>query len=154
MRVIKKIKPMFTTVITTMNILEEKDMCFSGTSIIDSSKMRRSVDEFQTVLAVGPHVNGVQVGDLVCINPIRFLKPKQVKKPNQAPSLKDGMEEYQTELNYQFDIIEIDGKPCLKLQDRDIDYVVEDYEEVEEFDSNPTIVTEEHLKGKPRIDLN
>lgn len=64
------------------------------------------------------------------------------------------MEEYQTELNYQFDIIEIDGKPCLKLQDRDIDYVIEDYEEVEEFDSNPTIVTEEHLKGKPRIDLN
>ena len=67
MRVIKKIKPMFTTVITTMNILEEKDMCFSGTSIIDSSKMRRSVDEFQTVLAVGPHVNGVQVAeDLFC----------------------------------------------------------------------------------------
>lgn len=151
MIIIKKVKPMFTGVITTMNILEEKDMYIKGTNLIDSTKMKKSVSEYQTVLFVGPHVNGIQVGDLVCVNPVRFGKPVQKKMPG---SVKQDMEEYTTEVQYKFDIIEIDGKPCLKLQDRDIDYVVEEYEETEDFNSNPTIVTEEDLKGKPKLDLN
>ena len=112
------------------------------------------MEKLQTVVAVGPHVNNIQVDDLVHIDPTRFMKPVQVKKPNQPDSLKTGMEEYSSEMRYQFDIIELDGKPFLKLQDRDIDYVIEEYEEVEDFNPNPTIVTEENLKGKPKIDLN
>ena len=154
MKVIKKVRPQFTGLITTMNMFEEKDMYIKGTSLIDGRKIKKSIDEFQTVVAVGPHVNGIQVGDLVHIDPTRFMKPVQVRKPNQLDSLKTGMEEYSSEMRYQFDVIELDGKPYLKLQDRDVDYVVEEYEEVEDFDPNPTIVTEEHLKGKPRLELN
>ena len=154
MKVIKKVRPQFTGLITTMNMFEEKDMYIKGTSLIDGRKIKKSIDEFQTVVAVGPHVNGIQVGDLVHIDPTRFMKPVQVKKANQPDSLKTGMEEYSSEMRYQFDVIELDGKPYLKLQDRDVDYVVEEYEEVEDFDPNPTIVTEEHLKGKPRLELN
>lgn len=154
MKVIKKVRPQFTRLITTMNMLEEKDMYIKGTSLIDGRKIKKSIDEFQTVVAVGPHVNGIQVGDLVHIDPMRFAKPVQVKKPNQPDSLKTGMEEYTSEVRYQFDVIELNGQPYLQLQDRDVDYVVEEYEEVEDFDPNPLIVTEEQLKGKPSIELN
>lgn len=141
MLTIKKIKPLFTTVITTMEVMDEKDSLIKGTNLIDPTKKKRSVKEFQTVIAVGPHVNGISVGDLVCINPARFGKPVQKKS---ATSIKDNMEEYHTEIEYRFDIIEVDGKPCMKLQDRDIDYVVEEFEE---FDENPTLVTENTTKS-------
>ena len=144
---VKKIKPMFTTVITTAEMLEEKDMMVG--SIIDVSKAKKTIKEFQKVVAVGPHVNSIQVGDLVCVNPIRFGKPYQKRN-----SLNQATEEYETMMSYQFDFIEIDGQTCLKLQDRDIDYIVEEYEEVEDFNPAPPIVTEEDLKGKPRLDLN
>ena len=35
-------------------------------------------------------------------------------------------------LKYEFNVIELDDKPCLLLQDRDINYVIEDYEFIEE----------------------
>ena len=33
-------------------------------------------------------------------------------------------------VKYNFDVIEMDGKQCLLLQDRDIDFIIEEYEEV------------------------
>lgn len=147
MIVVKKVRPVFTMVITTADMLEEKDMMVG--SLIDVSKAKKTIKEFQRVIAVGPHVNGIKEGDLVCVNPTRFGKPYQKRN-----SLNQAVEEYETMLSYQFDFIEIDGKVCLKLQDRDIDYVVEEYEEIEDFNPNPVIVTEEDLKGKPRLDLN
>lgn len=147
MIVVKKIRPMFTDVYTTAEMLEEKDMKVG--SLIDVSKANKTIKEFQRVIAVGPHVNGINVGDLVCVNPTRFGKPYQKKN-----SIGAATEEYETMISYQFDFIEIDGQPVLKLQDRDVSYVVEEYEEVEDFNPTPTIVTEEQLKGKPRIELN
>lgn len=147
MIVVKKIRPMFTDVYTTAEMLEERDMKVG--SLIDVSKANKIIKEFQRVIAVGPHVNGINVGDLVCVNPTRFGKPYQKKN-----SIGAATEEYETMISYQFDFIEIDGQPVLKLQDRDVSYVVEEYEEVEDFNPTPTIVTEEQLKGKPSIELN
>lgn len=147
MIVVKKIKPMFTSVITTADMMEDKDMMVGG--LIDVRKSKKTIKEFQKVIAIGPHVNGISVGDLVCVNPTRFGKPYQKKN-----SLNQAVEEYETMISYQFDFIEIDGNMCLKLQDRDIDYVVEEFEEKEDFNPNPLIVTEEHLRGKPGIILN
>ena len=147
MIVVKKIRPMFTDVYTTAEMLEERDMKVG--SLIDVSKANKTIKEFQRVIAVGPHVNGINVGDLVCVNPTRFGKPYQKKNSIGATT-----EEYETMISYQFDFIEIDGQPILKLQDRDISYVVEEYEEVEDFNPTPTIVTEEQLRGKPSIELN
>lgn len=147
MIIVKKIKPMFTTVVTTADMMEEKDMMVG--SLIDVSKAKKTIKEFQRVIAVGPHVNSIQVGDLVCVNPTRFGKPYQKKN-----SLNQDIEEYNTMISYQFDFIEIDGKVCLKLQDRDVDYIVEEYEEKEDFNPTPVIVTEEQLKGKPKFELN
>ena len=65
------------------------------------------------------------MGDLVCINPQRFA----VKK-HEAGSLKDGIIGDNPVITYNFDTIQINGEQCLLLQDRDVDFIIEDYEEV------------------------
>ena len=46
MIIVKKVKPLFTTVITTMDIISNNDMYVAGTSIIDINKVKNSVNEF------------------------------------------------------------------------------------------------------------
>lgn len=124
---IKKIKPMFTALITTMDKYES-DVLKDG--IIDSNKLQGSLKEYQKVLAVGSNVRDIKEGDIVFINPIRFA----VKK-HQAGSLKDGIVTDNPVIKYNFDVIELDGKQCLLLQDRDIEFIIEDYEEIEDSTS-------------------
>lgn len=119
---IKKIKPMFTSLITTMDKYEH-DVTTGG--VIDVTRQQGTIKEYQTVLAVGSLVKDIKEGDMVCINPSRFA----IKK-HQAGTLKDGVVSDNPVIKYNFDIIEIDDKQCLLLQDRDIDFIVEEYEEV------------------------
>lgn len=123
MLIVKKIKPLFTAIITTMEKYEEDVRTASG--LIDTTKQQGGLKEYQTVLAVGDSVRTIKVGDLVCVNPTRFA----VKK-HQAGSLKDGIVTDNPVVTYNFDVVEMDGKQCLLLQDRDIDFVIEEYEEV------------------------
>lgn len=132
---IKKIKPMFTSLITTMDKYE-KDVVIGN--LIDVSKREGSLKEYQKVLAVGSSVRDIKVGDLVCVNPTRFA----VKK-HQEGSLKDGIITDNPTIAYNFDVVEMDGKQCLLLQDRDIDFIIEDYEEVPEPTSSHLITPEE-----------
>lgn len=120
---IKKIKPMFTSLITTMDKYEQDALTSGG--LIDSTKQQGSLKEYQTVLAVGDSVRNIKVGDLVCVNPARFA----VKKHREG-SLKDGVISDNPVLSYNFDVIEMDNKQCLLLQDRDIEFIIEEFEEV------------------------
>ena len=124
---IKKIKPMFTSLITTMDKYEE-DIKTSG-GLLDVNKQQGGLKEYQTVIAIGTTVRDIKVGDLVCINPTRFAV-----KQHREGTLKDGVISDNPVIKYNFDTIEIDGKQCLLLQDRDIDFIIEEYEEV----PNPT----------------
>lgn len=119
---IKKIKPMFTSLITTMDKYEH-DVTTGG--VIDVTRQQGTIKEYQTVLAVGSLVKDIKEGDMVCINPSRFA----IKK-HQTGTLKDGVVSDNPVIKYNFDIIEIDDKQCLLLQDRDIDFIIEEYEEV------------------------
>lgn len=119
---IKKIKPMFTALITTMDKYEQ-DVTTGG--LINITKMQGGLKEYQTVLAVGGSVRDIKVGDLVCVNPARFAVRK-----HQAGSLKDGIISDNPVTTYNFDVVEMDGKQCLLLQDRDIDFIIEEFEEV------------------------
>lgn len=120
---INKIRPMFTAIITTMDKYEHDVMTAGG--LIDTTKRVGGLKEYQTILEVGPSVRDLKVGDLVCVNPTRFA----VKK-HQAGSLKDGIIMDNPVETYNFDVVIIGGKQCLMLQDRDIDFVIEEYEEV------------------------
>lgn len=129
--IIKKIKPMFNGLITTMNRYEQ-DVKVKGTDLIDSSKSN-AVKEYQTVVAVGPMVRGIEVGDIVFINPNRYAVMK-----HKAGSLQDGVIKDNPVIGYNFDIVEIEGVNHLYLQDSDIKFVAE----IEEFNENPLIYTE------------
>ena len=46
MMIIKKIKPMFTGIVTTMHMMEEKDAMVGTLGLIDTSKMKQTIKEF------------------------------------------------------------------------------------------------------------
>lgn len=119
---IKKLRPMFTNIVTTMNLYEEDSMLSSG--LIDSTKQKGTLKEYQTVISIGNAVKGINVGDVVCINPIRYAQYKHDKG-----SLKD-IASSNPVTGYNFNVVEIDGKDCLLLHDQDVRYVIEEYEEV------------------------
>ena len=68
---IKKIKPLFTSVVTTMDKYTEAQL-LAGSNIIDPSKTKQGVKEYQTVIAVGDSVRSIKEGDIVCINPSNY----------------------------------------------------------------------------------
>jgi hypothetical protein len=119
---IKKIKPMFTTIVTTMD--KYKGDVISESGLINASKQSGSVKEYQTVVAIGSAVRDINVGDVVCINPERYA----VKKHKEG-SMNDGIISDNPTISINFDIVELDGKPHLLLQDRDITFILEEFEE-------------------------
>ena len=136
MKKLLKVKPMFNRIITTMDVYE-KDQ-YNG-NIIDTTKQKGSLKEYQTVLSVGTTVRDIKEGDLVCINPTRFAVRK-----HKDGSLKDGVISDNPVVDYKFDIVEMNNTPYLLLQDRDINFIVEDYEEDEE-EKSPIINTDKTL---------
>lgn len=122
---VKKLRPLFTALLTTMNLYDEDTVRAGG--IIDPTKQKGTVKEYQKVVAVGDSVRGIKVGDLVCIDATRFAVRKH--KDN---SIKTDIEGGNPILEYRFDIVEMDGKNYMLLQDRDIQFIIDEYEEVEE----------------------
>lgn len=125
---IKNVKPMFNHLVTTM---DKYSMDKKIGSLIDVTRAG-AVKEYQKVLAVGPFVKGIEVGDIVFINPKRYAVMQ-----HKEGSLQDGAIKDNPVVSYKFDILEIDGKECLLLVDSDIRFVAD----IEEFDENPAIVT-------------
>lgn len=124
---IKKVKPMFTGVITTA-------MKYVGNVTTDSglvlpSKMDGQLNLFQWVVSVGPMVTGIKEGDIVRINLKRYAVVEHAKGSLDAAS---NIQHDDMKFQYEIPMIQIDGKDCLLLQNNDIEYVVEDYSGVEE----------------------
>lgn len=129
---LKKIKPMFTSILTTADKFTEQRY-MPGTMIIDPTASKIGLKEYQTVIAVGDSVRNIKPGDIVCINPERYSVRKYKKD-----SLKSDMDEYNNVVvSYNFHIVEVDGKDCLFLDEKDVDFVVEEYEQVEEETISP-----------------
>lgn len=132
---LKKIKPMFNNILTTMEKYEEDVMSMG---II--TKKQGGLKEYQKVVEVGSSVRDVKEGDLVCINPKRFAVRK-----HQDGSLKDGVITDNPVTTYNFDVIELEGVQYLLLQDRDIDFIITESEEV------PEPVTSEIIKPSNKV---
>lgn len=135
---IKKIKPLFNMLVTTCNKYDS-NIKLAGTDLLDSTKAN-TIKEYQTVIAVGPSVRGIEVGDVVFINPARYTVRK-----HQEGSLKDGVITDNPVIGYKFETVEVDGKICLLLFDNDIKFTAT----IEEFDENPTIVLPDN-----KLDIN
>lgn len=117
---IKKIKPLFTSIVTTMEHYGVDE--FKG-ALIDPTKRQGMLKELQKVIAVGSAVRDIEVGDLVKINPARYA----VRKYEENSVKKDLMEN--KIVGYNIPQIEIDGQTYLMLQNSDIEFVVTEYEE-------------------------
>lgn len=115
---------MFNRIITTMD-LYESDQLENG--VIVSGRTEGSIKEYQTVIAVGDTVRGIKEGDLVVINPTRYTVMKHNDK-----SMKNGVIGDNMVVGYKFNTITLDDKECLVLFDQDIDFVVEEFKEVED----------------------
>lgn len=122
MKKLIKIQPLFNKVITTMDSYEE-DQYVGG--VIDSTKTKGSLKEYQTVIAVGDTVRNIKVGDVVCIDPTRY----SVMKHNDK-SLKNGIIGDNMILGYRFNTVNLDDKECLVLYDQDISFIVSESKEV------------------------
>lgn len=120
------VKPMFNNILTTMNKYE-KDEFENGIIMYKKGDLK----EYQTVLEVGPIVKGINKGDKVMINPIRYAKKK-----HQEGSLKDGIITDNPVVKYEFNVINVNGESCLLLYDQDIMYVFEGEEVESEKSSN------------------
>ena len=122
---IRKIKPMFTSIVTTGDKLE-KDLIEKNIIIARKGDMK----VWQTVIAVGPAVRDLKVGDQVMINVDNYALKRYSKD-----SLQNDMDNNPS-LGYKFNWVTIDdekGNPqeCLLLNDRDILYSFEG-EEIDE----------------------
>lgn len=122
---IKSVKPMFTHILTTKDEYTEAGL-IAGTGIIDASKLKQGVKEYQKVVSIGSGVHSVKPGDLVAINPKRYAIMKYKKTDT-----KEMMEEYHNmPVDYAFPTIEVNGKELLYLDEADVDFIIDDYEEI------------------------
>lgn len=126
MIIVKGMKPLFTNIVTTMNKYVEAQY-IPGTQILDTSTVSGGIKEYQKVVAVGSSVRDIKVGDIVVIDPTRYAVRK-----HQEGSLKDGVITDNPITTFNFDVVEMNGTQYLLLQDRDIQYVVNDYELTDE----------------------
>lgn len=120
---IKKIKPLFTMVVTTAVRYKGDESAEMAGLIVDTTKMNGSMNTIQTVVAVGSTVQGIKEGDVVKINFSRYTKARHIPGKMEDNIQHDNLSAY-VELPY----VEIDGKQYLKLQNNDIEFVIEEYD--------------------------
>ena len=118
---LKKIRPLYTRIITTMDTYVE-DQVSSPSGIVDVTKLKRGIKEYQKVLAVGTSVTKVKAGDYVCINPDRYAVRKF-----RGDSIKNDILENQV-TKYNFNVVNLDGQDCLMLDEADIEFIIDEYD--------------------------
>lgn len=132
---INSIKPLFNKIVTTCDVYE-KDKTTGGIIV----KTDGTIKEYQRVEAVGSTVRDIKVGDLVLINPKRYIVPKHNEKRNE--SLKGVISDELT-MGVNFPMVEYNGKRHLLIYDQDIDYIINGEEVEEEQPKSPLILPEE-----------
>ena len=127
---IKKVKPLTNKIITTDNKYDEDCHLTMDGMLIDKQKTKGALKLYQTVLAIGPMVKDIKVGDVVLIDPTRY------GVRDWKESVSDQTDQYSKKgknmlLNITFDIpsIIVDGHECLELYEADCKYILLEYEE-------------------------
>ena len=140
---LKKIKPTFNHIVVTM---DRYSRYYKTGGLIDSSKAGL-IKEYQTVVEVGPMAKGINVGDVVFINPQRYLEIKHHFKDADANNVqKDDMHAILRIPRFTlYDGPNGESREVMLLGDNDVFFVAEG----EEFDENPSII----MPDKPKIIL-
>jgi hypothetical protein len=137
---VKDIRPVYTRLITTAEKYEETQM---NGNLIDVNKMEGRYKEYQTVIRVGSAVREVKEGDVVLIDPSRYMK----RKFSDNSPREDFVENPIVEINIP--TVTMNDEDYFMIEERDIAYVIADSEEVPDPLPNPIIVPK-----KPKIITN
>jgi len=115
-----KIKPLFTSIVTTM---EKYGIDEVDSTIIDPSKVQGALKEIQKVVAVGSAVHEISEGDYVKINPKKYAVRKF-----REDSVKNDLMNNEI-VGFNIPQVEMDGQTYLLLQVNDIEYVITEWRE-------------------------
>lgn len=103
-------------IVTTMEkYADDKDKL-----LVNVKEAEGLVKDIQKVIAVGPHVRDINVGDYVSINPKNYIKVKH----NLSDDL-NGKNEM--EIKVDFPVVDLEDGRYLLLWEDDIDYVIEEF---------------------------
>lgn len=120
---LKRITPVFNHILVTKDVYE-KDVMMNGVVV----ETKGTVKNYQKVVAVGSTVKACKPGDMVMIDPIRYAKMKHEKG-----SLKDGVMTDNPVVAYSIPEVKVDDKDYMYLYDSDIQFVINQYEDVEDL---------------------
>lgn len=126
---IKGVKPMFNGIVTTARRYVG-DTTTRGGLLLDTKKMEGTMNPFQWVVSVSDMVHnttGLKKGDIVNINFKRYAKVNHVPGAIENNVQSDNMN-----ISYEIPMIDIDGVEYLFLQSNDIEFIVTDYDGIEE----------------------
>ena len=124
---IKTLTPMFNMILTSACRYTEDEVKTAG-GLIDLSKEDQPVKEFQEILAVGPNVKDLKVGDFVCLNFNRYKRPIH-NDQDAANKIKGDKITFE----YLFDSVVVDNVQMLRLYDSDVVYKINSYKEVKQI---------------------
>ena len=133
---VKDIRPVYTRLITTANKYEETQM---NGNLIDVNKMEGRYKEYQTVIRVGSAVREVKEGDVVLIDPSRYMK----RKFSDNSLREDFVDNPIVEINIP--TVTMNDEDYFMIEERDIAYVIADSEEVPDPLPNPIIVPQKRI---------
>ena len=133
---VKDIRPVYTRLITTANKYEETQM---NGNLIDVNKMEGRYKEYQTVVRVGSAVREVKEGDVVLIDPSRYMK----RKFSDNSLREDFVENPIVEINIP--TVTMNDEDFFMIEERDIAYVIADSEEIPDPLPNPIIVPQKRI---------
>ena len=133
---VKDIRPVYTRLITTANKYEETQM---NGNLIDVNKMEGRYKEYQTVVRVGSAVREVKEGDVVLIDPSRYMK----RKFSDNSLREDFVENPIVEINIP--TVTMNDEDYFMIEERDIAYVIADSEEIPDPLPNPIIVPQKSI---------
>ena len=127
---VKSIKPLFTGILTTANKYETTST--KNGIIISAKQTEGHIKEYQTVVKVGSSVREIKPGDIVLINPSRYLRKKYDEN-----SIRDDFDKNPT-IEINIPTVVITDKEYFLIEDRDVAYIIDDCEEIP--DTKPSII--------------
>lgn len=135
---------MFNQVVTTMDMYKD---VIRNSGVIDASRSN-TIKEYQTVVAVGPAVRDIKPGDVVFINPRRYMK---IAHKNGKTDLEENIIQDNMHALYDIPQYELYDRPdgscrkVLMIFDNDIIFAAEG----EEFDETGGL----YMPPKPELDI-
>ena len=131
---IKSIRPVYTKLLTTANRYDKSQ---KNGVLLDAKKLEGRYKEYQTVVKVGSSVREVKEGEIVLIDPSRYMK----RKYNDNSLREDFVENPIIEINMP--TVTMDGQDYFMIDERDIAYIIEDSEEIPDDNPNNLILPKE-----------